>query len=126
MWLDSFGELFSDSAIFCSTIFFLFSAKFKTPLDEHGVFGGRREGDRDVAIEDGVASRGLGPVALLPPREGEVRQAVLGENRMTENPTYNREGRSGDVTGRPNASDLKEIRGKVLGLLERLKLKLPG
>jgi len=38
---------------------------------------------------------------------------------------YNAAGRLGDITERPNENDLNDVAGKVIGLLRRLKHKLP-
>ena len=50
--------------------------------------------------------------------------AVVGEFHQGHE-TMNLAGRLGDLRGRPNASDLAEVRGKVLGLLRRLQHSLP-
>jgi menaquinone-dependent protoporphyrinogen IX oxidase len=52
--------------------------------------------------------------------------AVVGEFYEISDENYNTNGRIGDIRGRPSEWDLKEIRGKVFGLLNRLKYKLPG
>ena len=52
--------------------------------------------------------------------------AVAGVFRNVKDPNYNTDGRIGNVTDRPNENDLNEIKGKVSGLLHRLKYKLPS
>ena len=52
--------------------------------------------------------------------------SVVGEFFEIADKDYNTNGRLGDIRGRPSEWDLKEIRGKVFGLLNRLKYKLPG
>ncbi len=50
---------------------------------------------------------------------------VVGFFRQIDDPNYNTDGRLGDVTNRPDERDLSEIRGRVTGLLHRLKYKIP-
>ncbi|MFP3937665.1 MAG: flavodoxin family protein [Phycisphaerae bacterium] len=52
--------------------------------------------------------------------------AVVGEFHAEKRKPMNIAGRLGDITNRPNEADLADIRGRVLGLLRRLKHKLPG
>lgn len=52
--------------------------------------------------------------------------AVVGEFHAERRKPMNFAGRMGDITGRPNEADLADIRGRTLGLLRRLKHKLPG
>ena len=49
---------------------------------------------------------------------------VVGEFPGSNNPLYNTEGRFGDLTGRPNDSDLSVVAGRVSGVLRRLQHKL--
>ena len=49
---------------------------------------------------------------------------VVGEFPAISDPRYNTVGRLGDVTGRPNDSDLQVVAGQVSGLLRRLQYKL--
>jgi flavodoxin len=49
---------------------------------------------------------------------------VVGVFRQVKDPNYNTDGRLGDITKRPDERDIDEIRGKVTGLLHRLKYKL--
>jgi hypothetical protein len=49
---------------------------------------------------------------------------VVGEFPGSNNPLYNMEGRFGDLTGRPNDSDLSVVAGQVSGVLRRLQHKL--
>ena len=49
---------------------------------------------------------------------------VVGDFPGINDPHYNTAGRLGDVTGRPNASDLQVVAGQVSGLLRRLQYKL--
>ena len=49
---------------------------------------------------------------------------VVGEFPGINDPHYNTAGRLGDVTGRPNDSDLRVVVGQVSGLLRRLQHKL--
>ena len=49
---------------------------------------------------------------------------VVGEFPGTDDPYYNTGGRWGDITGRPNANDLRGIEWQVSGLLRRLQHKL--
>ena len=49
---------------------------------------------------------------------------VVGDFPGINDPNYNTAGRLGDVTGRPNASDLQVVAGQVSGLLRRLQYKL--
>jgi flavodoxin I len=50
---------------------------------------------------------------------------VVGVFRQIKDPNYNTDGRIGNVMDRPSEQDLNDIRGKVTGLLHRLKYKLP-
>ena len=50
---------------------------------------------------------------------------LLAQNYLLHDPNYNTDGRIGDVTKRPDERDLNEIKGRVTGLLHRLKYKLP-
>ena len=50
---------------------------------------------------------------------------VIGVFRQVKDPNYNTDGRIGNIMDRPNEHDLKDVRGKVTGLLHRLKYKLP-
>lgn len=49
---------------------------------------------------------------------------VVGEFPGISNPYYNTAGRLGNVTGRPDGSDLRIVEGRVGGLLRRLQHKL--
>jgi len=49
---------------------------------------------------------------------------VVGDFPGINDPNYNTAGRLGDVTGRPNVSDLQVVSGQVSGLLRRLQYKL--
>jgi flavodoxin len=49
---------------------------------------------------------------------------VVGDFPGIGDPYYNTAGRLGDVTGRPNVSDLRVVAGLVSGLLRRLQYKL--
>ena len=49
---------------------------------------------------------------------------VVGDFPGINDPNYNTAGRLGDVTGRPNVSDLQVVAGQVSGLLRRLQHKL--
>ena len=49
---------------------------------------------------------------------------VVGDFPGINDPNYNIAGRLGDVTGRPNESDLQVVAGQVSGLLRRLQYKL--
>jgi len=49
---------------------------------------------------------------------------VVGEFPGINDPNYNTAGRLGNVTGRPNDSDLRVIAGQVSGVLRRLQYKL--
>ena len=51
---------------------------------------------------------------------------VVGEFHAESRQHMNLEGRLGDIRGRPNQSDLKEVREKLCGLVRRLRNKLPG
>ncbi len=51
--------------------------------------------------------------------------AVVGFFRQVKDPNYNTDGRIGNIVDRPSEQDLNDIRGKVTGLLHRLKYKLP-
>ena len=51
---------------------------------------------------------------------------IVGFFQGVEDPNDNTDGRMGDIAGRPNERDLAEVRGRVTGLLHRLKYKLPG
>lgn len=51
--------------------------------------------------------------------------AVVGEFHLAERQAMNTAGRLGDIRGRPNAADLREVCGKVIGLLRRLRNRLP-
>jgi len=50
---------------------------------------------------------------------------VVGIFRQIKDPNYNTDGRIGNIMHRPSEQDLSDIRGKVTGLLHRLKYKLP-
>ncbi len=52
--------------------------------------------------------------------------AVVGEFHGDAHARSNLEGRLGDIRGRPNEGDLKEVSEKLRGLLRRLEHKLPG
>ncbi len=52
--------------------------------------------------------------------------AVVGEFHEARQEPMNLMGRFGDIHGRPNASDLAEVRGRVEGLLRRLEHLLPA
>ena len=52
--------------------------------------------------------------------------AVVGVFRQVKDPDYNPNGRLGDITERPDERDVKEIQGRVNGLLNQLQYKLPG
>jgi hypothetical protein len=52
--------------------------------------------------------------------------AVVGEFHTPKRRRMNLAGRMGDIRGRPNEADLADVRGRTLGLLRRLKHKLPG
>ena len=47
--------------------------------------------------------------------------AVVGDFPDAQDPHYRRGGRLGDITGRPDESDLKNVQGRVIGLLSQLK-----
>ena len=49
---------------------------------------------------------------------------VVGDFPGINDPNYNTAGRLGDITGRPNVSDLRVVAGQVSGLLRRLQYKL--
>lgn len=49
---------------------------------------------------------------------------VVGEFPEINDPNYNTAGRLGDITGRPNVSDLQVVTWQVSGLLRRLQYKL--
>jgi hypothetical protein len=49
---------------------------------------------------------------------------VVGDFPGINDPNYNTAGRLGDITGRPNISDLRIVAGQVFGLLRRLQYKL--
>jgi hypothetical protein len=49
---------------------------------------------------------------------------VVGGFPGINDPDYNTAGRLGNITGRPNASDLRVVAGQVSGLLRRLQYKL--
>jgi hypothetical protein len=51
---------------------------------------------------------------------------IVGFFRDVEDPNYNTDGRIGNITGRPDERDLAEVKGRVTGLLHRLKYKVPG
>lgn len=51
--------------------------------------------------------------------------AVVGEFHEARQEPLNLMGRLGDIRGRPNESDLAEVRGRVEGLLRRLEHVLP-
>ncbi len=51
--------------------------------------------------------------------------AVVGEFHLKERQPMNTAGRLGDIRGRPNEADLREVCGKVIGLLRRLRNRLP-
>jgi hypothetical protein len=50
---------------------------------------------------------------------------VVGIFRQVKDPDYNVNGRLGDITSRPDERDVRNIRGRVAGLLHQLKNKLP-
>ena len=50
--------------------------------------------------------------------------AVVGEFHVSERQAMNVKGRLGDISGRPNQTDLADVRGRMRGLLRRLSLKL--
>lgn len=49
---------------------------------------------------------------------------VVGDFPGINDPHYNTAGRLGDITGRPDVSDLRVVAGQVSGLLRRLQYKL--
>jgi flavodoxin len=49
---------------------------------------------------------------------------VVGDFPGVNDPHYNTAGRLGDITGRPNAADLRVVAEQVSGLLRRLQYKL--
>jgi flavodoxin len=49
---------------------------------------------------------------------------VVGDFPGISDPHYNTAGRLGDITGRPNVTDLRVVAGQVSGLLRRLQYKL--
>lgn len=51
--------------------------------------------------------------------------AVVGVFRQVKDPDYNPNGRLGDVTERPDERDVKDIQGRVNGLLHQLQYKIP-
>lgn len=51
--------------------------------------------------------------------------AVVGEFHDPSRAEMNVAGRLGDITGRPNESDLRDVRGRLTGLLRRIE-NLPG
>jgi hypothetical protein len=51
---------------------------------------------------------------------------VIGEFHTEDRQHMNTQGRLGDIRGRPNQSDLKDVGERLRGLLRRLRNKLPG
>lgn len=52
--------------------------------------------------------------------------AVVGQFHAEGRQEMNLAGRLGDIRGRPNESDLREVQEKLKGLMRRLQHKLPG